>query len=241
MTDEEVFVALPVEVEKRGIVPKVKVGPKSSFWYHAAINVLLNLFYAKGSKDAYLTRFWTTIGYTISWPDDEGRSPSNWAILCHELKHAAQAARWTRPLFSYLYLWPLSQGLLILLLGWVGLPWTPGWWKLLYAITWVALAVIHFIPQIPDPWRTHWELQAYTISIFFHVQRYGRLEDWYLDGLVHNFSSMTYYMMAPRKDRIRKALKEIGDAVEARKHPVKDDPIVRAALSLKGSRSGVIG
>ena len=103
MTDEEVFVALPVEVEKRGIVPKVKVGPKSSFWYHAAINVLLNLFYAKGSKDAYLTQFWTTIGYTISWPDDEGRSPSNWAILCHELKHAAQAARWTRPLFSYLH------------------------------------------------------------------------------------------------------------------------------------------
>ena len=233
MTDTEVFKALPIEAKKRGIVPKIKIGKKSTFWYHAVFNFFLNIIYPKDRKDAYLTNYWTTIGYSIAWPDKWGETPARWQTMTHELKHAAQAKKWTRPVFSFFYLWPLSQGALLALLGWIPLIWVPGWWKLLYAVLWLVIAGIHFIPQLPDPWRTHWEKQAYLISLYFHIQKYKTMQSWYLKNMVYNYTSMAYFMMEPRQDKIRTFFERAAAEIEKGVHPVKDEPLVKLVEEMR--------
>ncbi len=233
MTDQEIFEKLPLEAEKAGLVKKIKTGKKSSFWYHALFNFLLNLVYPKDRKDSYLERYWTTIGYSIAWPDKYGDRPEQWQTMAHELKHAQQAKKWSRPLFSYLYLWPMSQGALLILLGWVPLFWVPGFWKILYVALWLIISGAHFIPQLPDPWRKHWELQAYTISMYFHIQQYGRLEGWYKTSIVENFCSMAYFMMATSREKMTKEVVRIAREIMLGEHKVKDEPIVKIVEKLK--------
>ncbi len=225
-------VALFQAIQKRAteeLTPKLRVGPKSAFAIHNLINWILNIVYPKDQKDAYNERYNTTLGFTVAMATshgDDAKKFGNWRTLCHEIKHVLQAMKWTRGLFGYLYLWIISQGIALILLGWIPLFWVPGWWKALYIPLWLVISGLHFIPQIPDPWRTRWELQAYTISMHLRHMVHEGISMAYIDALVENFTSMMYFMMEPRRAKIKRELCSIAGRIERGDSPVKDEPIV---------------
>lgn len=241
MTEKELFAKIVPEAKRRKLIHKrVIVGPKSTFFYHKWINWLLNLVYPESEKDSYLNRFWTTIGYDIAGPDKasyDGLNFHQYYTLIHELKHTQQRQRWTFPLFAFLYLWPLSQGALLLLTCWVPLLFGSNWITLLCMAVWLIFAAIHFIPQLPDPFRAHWELEAYTLSMYFYCVRFGKIDRDYIEYLIKNFNSMSYFIMEPRKDRIRKKLNNISVAISMGKHPVCSDPLVKLVEDLQSGRA----
>jgi len=217
---------------KKELTPKLKVGPKRAFKLHAMINWLLNLFYPKDQKDAYYKSYSTTIGNGVAMAESAGDDVSkfgNWQVLCHEIKHVLQAMKWTRPLFFFLYLWPISQGIVFLLFGWIGAIWVPGWWKALYLGLWLVTTGIHFIPQLPDPWRQHWEFQGYSISMHLYALVYGNIDQNYINRVVKNFHSMAYFIMAPNEKKIRNRVVRLSHQILIGKSPVKDEPIVKIA------------
>jgi hypothetical protein len=202
---------------KKELNPKLRVGPKSQFGIHKLINTLLNVIYPKKRQDAYRDRYNTTLGYTIAMADGHGDDAAkfgNWRTLCHEVQHAEDARKWTRVLFGFLYLWPISQGVLFLLAGWVPTIWVPGWWKLLSLGLWLALTAVHFIPQWPDPWRKHWEFKAYGISMYLRHMVWGDISDEYIEDLAGNFSSMMYYMMDPDHNGVKLELRRLAGRIK---------------------------
>jgi hypothetical protein len=214
---------------KKELAPKMRVGPKSAYTIHTLINWILNIVYPADKKDSYLKNYNTTLGYTVAMATSHGDDVSqftNWETLCHETKHVLQAKKWTRFIFGYLYLWIISQGILLALVGWIPIFWVPGWWKLLYIVLWLGITGCHFIPQIPDPWRKHWELQAYTISMHLYHLVHNGIPLSYIDHLVENFTSMMYFIMEPRAAKIKRELVTIANQIEAGNSPVKDEPIV---------------
>jgi TM2 domain-containing membrane protein YozV len=225
-------VALFQAIQARAIkelTPKLRVGPKSAFWIHTAINAILNIVYPKDKQDSYLKDYNTTLGFTVAMATSHGedaRKFGNWRTLCHEIKHVLQAMKWTRVIMGYLYLWPISQGILLALLAWIPVFWVPGWWKALYLGLWLVVTGVHFIPQLPDPWRKRWEFQAYSISMHLRYLIYGRIDQAYIDALVQNFHSMMYFIMAPNEKKIREELAKLATQIEMGDSPVKDEPIV---------------
>ena len=214
------------------LVPKLTVGSKKDFKIHIIINWILNLVYPSKKKDAYLEWYNTTLGFTVAMAlrvGDKIGSFENWRTLCHEVQHALQAKRWTRVVFGYLYLWPVSQGVVVFFVGWVGVIWIPGWWKFAYLASWLVVTGIHFIPQLPDPWRTRWEFEAYSVSIHLRNLHFGCVDYPYLNRVAFNFNSMIYYMMHPNKDKITKRLTDVSLSVVRGNSPVSDFPIVRIA------------
>lgn len=214
------------------IISQLRVAPKSVFLVHRLINFVLNLVYPSDKKDYYLKNFTTTLGYTVAMSENSGDLVSdfgNWRTLCHEIMHAVQAKKWTRVVFGFLYLFPISLGVVLLLTGWVGVLWVPGWWKFVYLGSWLAVTGILFIPQLPDPWRKRWEFQAYAVSMHLRYLVYKTIDSEYIDNLVNNFHSMAYYIMAPSEKKIRSALNRLRVQIILGNSPVKDEPIVRIA------------
>jgi hypothetical protein len=217
---------------KKELVPKLRVGPKSAFGIHKLINWFLKRVYPKDRQDSYLTNFTTTLGYTVALATSYGDQTSQfdcWETLCHEVKHALQGKKWTRVLFGYLYLWALSQGVLLALTGWIGVFWVPGWWKALYLGIWLVVTGVHFIPQLPDPWRKRWELQAYTISMHLYHLVHNGIPASEINRIADNFTSMAYFIMEPRAAKIRQELDSIASQIEAGNSPVKDERIILIA------------
>jgi len=237
MTEQKLFKLIIPAAIKRGIIhKKTRVGKKSDFWYHKWINFILNIVYSKKNKDLYLKGFWTTIGFDIAGPDDSANEEGefhHWYTLGHELKHVKQAMRLTRLLFGFLYLWALSQGLLLAALCWLPVFWSSGWVTGLWIAGWLVIAGLHFIPQLPDPFRMKYELEGYAISMYFYLDRFGSIDDGYIDHLVNNFNSMAYYIMEPNRGKIKKILRKLSVEITMDKHPVKHDPIVKLIMELK--------
>lgn len=206
---------------KKELNPKLSVRPKGAVGIHALINTLLNIIYPKSREDAYRTNYTTTLGYTIAMAEHAGADASkfgNWRTLCHEIVHAEDARKWTRVLFGFLYLWPISQGVLFLLVGWLGAIWMPGVFpKIFYLVGWLMVTGIHFIPQWPDPWRKRWEFKAYSVSMYLRYLVYGDVSDGYIEALAKNFSSMMYYMMDPDHAGVRLELRRLSGRIKAGK------------------------
>lgn len=257
MTDNELFLKLPEEAVKRELITyKVRIGLKSSRWIHRAINTVLNWFYPKDRQNWYLNGAITTLGFRIDFPDDmagtdigkdrpvgeEGffigadvRTLTAWWILLHEFFHVRSAMRKTRLWFDWLYGWPLTQGGLLLLTCWLPVFWAHGWWRLPWILGWAVVAGLHFIPQLPDPFRKNEELAAYTASMWAHRARGGKLDEAFIEYVVESFHSMAYFIMAPNKDKIRRELTEIATSITAGTHPIKDDPLVKLVEELRAS------
>jgi len=85
--------------------PDFKVVPKSESRLMRAIDVALKLITLWRMR-TFMTRFTTTVGMTVYVsPEWEQRSEkSRMVILRHERGHMRQARRYTRPVFSLLYL-----------------------------------------------------------------------------------------------------------------------------------------
>lgn len=229
MTDQEIFQAILLRAKK--LNPHIRVVPKRKVWVHAVINKIMNLAYPASQKNYYM-KFHTTLGDQIAMNDETGdtvESFGNWQTLCHEIKHTLQGMKWTKLLFSFLYLFPISLSGLLFLTAWTPLLWTSGWGLLAWIGPWVVLAGILLHPSWPDPWRTRWELQAYTISMYLYHRVHGDIPTDYIDHQLKQFTSMNYYVMEPRKDKMRRILEAIAQQIRQGTHPVKDDPIVRIA------------
>jgi hypothetical protein len=255
MTDNELFRRLPAEAIKRGLItPKLRIGLKSYMWFHRGINFVLNWFYPKEKKDWYLKNTTTTLGFKIDFPDTAAEATvgdSNvkvdgsvfigqvilnatmWWTLLHELFHVRRAMKWTRIIYGWLYLWPLSQGVLLALLCWLPIFWSHGWYRVLWIVGWFIVAGLHFIPQLPDPFRKRDELEAYTASMWAFFIHYGKIDDDYLEWLIDNFHSMAYFIMEPNKDKIRRELIDIALQLEHGTHPIFNDPLVKLADELR--------
>lgn len=225
--DEIIFSTLIGRAKENGIVHR-KVyfgGDKSQYQFHRVINFILNLFYPKDRKDAYLTSFWTTIGFQIVSPKGM-TSCDNWGTLAHELMHTIQAKRWTRAFFGFFYLWPISLGITLLFLCWLPIFWASGFYLSIWIVGWLCISSLFFIPQLPDYWRSRWELEAYMVSMCCKVIRGDRLNDSYLSQLAYNFYSMNYFIMFPNQQKVRSKIKEIAFQIENWEHPICKHPLI---------------
>lgn len=107
------------------------------------------LFFNKG----FMTTFITTIGSTIYFPDEEFILKDEFGscqILAHELVHVKQANKYSKILFSFLYLFPQCLVFLALLAP---------------ISLWFLLFLVCILP-IPAPFRTAFEIGGYTMSLF---------------------------------------------------------------------------
>jgi hypothetical protein len=104
------------------------------------------------NKD-FMTKYITTIGNTIYFPSEEfviTKEQTSINILAHELVHVQQAKHYSKIIFSILYLFP--QCLVVL--------------SLLAPISLWFLFFLLFLLPFPAPWRTKFELEGYTMSLF---------------------------------------------------------------------------
>lgn len=91
----------------------VVISKKSDHWLHRVIDRALRVI-TFGKMDSYLLSYVTTIGKSITVPDDwdDWSELSRWEILEHELVHVAQFERYTLVGMAFLYLFvPLPLGL----------------------------------------------------------------------------------------------------------------------------------
>lgn len=217
---------------RKELVPKLRVIPKRASWLHRTINRMLNCVYRASQKNSYRDRYSTTLGYSVAMAERYGHDPKQfaaWETLCHEVQHAVQAKKLTRPLFGFLYLWPLSQGLLLLLLSWLPVFWAEGWQLALWIGGWVTVAGLHFIPQLPDPLRTRWELEAYTVSMHMYALDRNAVSYAYIQHLAKQFYSMAYYIMEPRRKKILDELTTRFARIQTGRSAVRHLPIVKIA------------
>jgi hypothetical protein len=97
--------------------PSFQILPKDGSWLMKAINVLL-IIVTFGQMKTFMKSFITTMGDTVYVPENWSSWPpfSQAAILRHERVHMRQARKYTRPLFSFLYV-----------MAW--LPMGLSWWR----------------------------------------------------------------------------------------------------------------
>lgn len=214
-----VFLVLIGQARARWL-PELRVVQKKDVWYFRWISKLFDLWAPKSRKGEFLTSIWTTVRYTVGVAGND--SGYAWWRLAHEIVHALQAKRIWFPWFAFLYLWPMSQGGLIILTSWLPVFWASGWTLALWIACWITVGAAHFIPQIPGFWRAKYEKEAYEVSMVCRYLRFGDIDDAYIEHLVDVFAGMVYYRMDPRKDQIRAYFHHIKDKIE--KNPL--DPQV---------------
>lgn len=194
-------------------VPKFKVRAKANSLLHMFLAWVM--FFNKG----YMTKFWTTVGFTTSYPDNE-KALKDWRTLYHEGYHAIQAQQQTRTLMALKYLFPQVLGIPSLVLTIVLLPaltilsffgvnlWD--WWLL-----WVFPPLVFLLPW-PAYWRTKMELEAYQVTLAIAYWHHGKhtAETTYV-GIIRQFIWSNYYFMWPFKRsielKLRKLLNEVYD------------------------------
>lgn len=178
---------------------KVEIKPKSSSWLMKAIGWL---FSVTRISPEFMTRYITTIGNTVYYPDDMLNNPDSESMLrvvVHETVHVADSKTFTGPLFNFLYLFPQSLALLSLLsllavfkLGFL--------WCLLFLLC---------LAPIPAPFRYWFELRAYRTSILF-ARKNDKLTDEQMipiyEWIESQLCTNLYYWTWPFPKTVRKHL-----------------------------------
>lgn len=166
----------------RQYVPEFKVIDKRSSLFHKTIGRLF---------PAYMAYYWTTIGYTAAYP---AGSQYDWASIAHEIEHARQSKKYTRPLFYFLYLFPVSLVPLFIALGFIFNYW--------YFIA----AIISLLP-IPAIFRSIFELEGYKTTIRIETwMGHNRIKDRIEEIAKFSFGGAGYYFMWPFKSIIKMSL-----------------------------------
>lgn len=181
---------------------------------------------------SFMTNYVTTLGYAVYFPSKEKirTSPtSNMVTLSHEYVHASDANKYSRIIFSILYLLPQILFLLIIPMSFI-----IGLWSLLF---------LCFLAPLPAYFRTKFEIRGYTMSLFSlnelmleenksEQHRKDRLNRFAERINKKHFKGPTYYFMWPFgvKNKLNTAIKNIisGDIL-------KQDRIfreVRGALAM---------
>jgi len=178
---------------------EIVIKPKSSSQLMKAIGWFFKV--TKISPE-FMTQYITTIGNTVYFPDEILNNPNSESMLrvvAHETIHVVDSKRLSSPLFSFLYLFPQSLGLLALLS-------VLATWKL--SFLWCLLFLLCLAP-IPAPFRYLFELRAYRTQILF-----SRKDDKYTDEqmiaiyewIEKQLCTKLYYWTWPFPKTVRKHL-----------------------------------
>lgn len=195
------------------------VKAKSKSWFHRLIGRV------PGFGANYMARFWTTIGFTSSWPTkfDQGFDELAWVDVLHEGRHAADASKITRLLFGWLYILPQSLGVTLLpVLLFLGAP----WWALLSA------AVLAVAP-LPAVFRAVAEFRAYTVSVAAEYWSTGTMPE--TTGYQDYFTTSEYYWMFPLRQWVRAYFESVVDALKEDRLPTTPylEEVRKLAASVK--------
>lgn len=146
------------------------------------------LFFNKSFMNSYTT----VIGNTVYFPNENFvrlLPLSSKVILLHELVHLYDSKKFSRLLFSFLYLFPQILAPFMLLLLLIN-------WKIM------LIAFILFLFPIPAFFRMYFEKRAYMASLYViyvmkNKMNYDPGLDKQKDYFIEQFSSSHYYFMWP--------------------------------------------
>lgn len=131
----------------------------------------------------------TTVGDTIYLPRDftKGRGKTDViATLAHEYVHVKDGRK--SKFFLPTYVMPQALGAL----GFLALL------SFLFPVMkWFTLAFLFFLP-LPSPFRLHWELRGYTMSMAAEIWMKGRLAPDTYDSILKVLRGTTYWMYVPK-------------------------------------------
>lgn len=139
----------------------------------------------------FMTEYVTTLGSTIYFPSQSYTRThpiSSKLVLCHELIHIKDASKLTLPLFGLLYILPQ-------ILAIASIP-------LFFFHWWIGLLCLLFLAPIPAFFRMHFELKAYTFSVYAiyrmnQMFNYKIKYDQSISFYAGQFSGPDYYYMWP--------------------------------------------
>jgi len=199
---------------------------------------------------AFMTRFVTTIGYIVYFPSRvnlETRGEGSTRTLAHEYRHAKDAKKFTRVLFSLLYLFPQILAVPGAIAAITSIVWIPlmifgvlswSWWLLPILLT------LLFAAPIPAPPRAYFEFKGYSMSLFAEnelmkergIEPEERILALYILAEHYNkqFTGSNYYFMWPFG--VEKKLKEIADKVVSEEILKEDDIYPETAEALRESK-----
>jgi hypothetical protein len=184
----------------RTYVPKFKIAFKDQSFFMKLLGRIL--FF---NKD-FMTRFITTIGYTVYLPSTAyfEEDPDIYLnILTHEFVHMMDFKKFNL-LFTLSYLLPQLLALPTILLSLFAIHHSHYW---LFSI----LGIL-FTAPLPAFFRSHWELRGYTMDAAFEYWSSGDLQSAtiYLD----RFLGSGYYFMWPFKKNMKNRFQKMLDKVK---------------------------
>ena len=140
----------------------------------------------------FMTRFTTTIGYTIYVVDEKALPVST---LMHEAVHMHQR---TKDGFWFYLKYTFPQNLSVFsLLGLLAIPFS-SWFALFFLF-------LVFLAPVPSITRFRYELEGYTVTMLCYYYYMGNIPDYYIEGIAGTMSGFGYYKMGSYS----KALKEL--------------------------------
>jgi len=171
--------------------PKLEIKYKNESFFMKMIGFIL--FFNPAFMNEYITTIGSTVYYTNKKYIEENEEAAN-LILLHEFVHIKDANKYTKSLFSALYLSPQILALLTI--------------PLFFLIGWWCLFLLLFLAPIPSYFRMKFELDGYIMSLF--ALNLAMLEKGYskkarivaLKASAHridqkNFRGAGYYFMWP--------------------------------------------
>lgn len=189
-------------------IPKFRARLKSSMFLHRLIGCLM--FF----NPAYMTRFWTTIGYTAAYPEG---GETRWTTLLHEGKHGLQSQKFSRLGMGVLYLIPQVFAVFALLA---------------FFNLWFLLALVFLLP-LPAPWRKKFELEAYKVSVIVDQWATGSVSDNYINYIAEeNFTGWNYYKMWWSSKKIKLELRAAAKDAFFLTSNIKNDPYLMSILNM---------
>ncbi len=182
-------------------VPRLKVAFKDQSRFMKVLGALM--FFNK----SFMTRYTTTIGYTIYVPskEDYDANPDAYLdILTHEFVHMIDFKKWN-VLFSLSYLLPQLLAAFSVL----------SFLAINHSHYWLFSSLsLLFAAPIPAFFRSHWEMRGYVMNAAYNYWKndYKNLEPatTYLD----RFTSSGYFFMWPFKKNMTARLQNMLNKVE---------------------------
>lgn len=198
----------------RGFAPAFRLQAKSRSALHRALGWLLG----RVGGAAYMTRYWSTVGYAAAWPTrfDQAWDGLAWVDVLHEGAHALQARRRGRLLHTALYLCPqLGACGALLVLALCG----ASWW---------ALLPLLLLAPLPAPYRAWCELDAYEAQYAAAAWGLGVALD--TAALTAMVTGPAYWWMWPFRARVQARLDAFAAVVASGAVPA--DPYLAAVQAL---------
>lgn len=181
--------------------------------------LMLILSYILFFNKTFMTKYTTTIGSTIYFPNEKyirTRPLSSITIFLHELVHIYDSKRLSNILYSFLYLLPISL-----------LPFT----LLLFIYSWKIALVLSILCLIPLPayFRMYFERRAYMASLYvinalatkFNFNPYLEKNS---DSFISQFKGSSYYFMWVFPN-INKQFADAVIKIKNGERPYKDDKL----------------